>query len=229
MASGVELEYYDITLEEFLPYFIEHMESQLSPSTIRTSLQAINSKDIGIKKFFGNKKMRQIKTIDVQNYVRFLEKHKTQKDKFMSPKSIRNYVYVLSSMIEYAMKVGYMERKQNPCRYVELPKKIQKEIEVYTADEAKEVLQILAAEGDIMLEFAVNLAIGCGLRRSEIAAIKISDFDFQKSLLNISRAMVYGKGVDIEKETKTKSGKRSIVIPAGVLEAVRKVQKYKMK
>ena len=61
MASGVDLEYYDITLEEFLPYFIEHMESQLSPSTIRTSLQAINSKEIGIKKFFGNKKMRQIK------------------------------------------------------------------------------------------------------------------------------------------------------------------------
>ena len=145
MASGVDLEYYDITLEEFLPYFIEHMESQLSPSTIRTSLQAINSKEIGIKKFFGNKKMRQIKTIDVQNYVRFLEKHKTKKDnKFMSPKSIRNYVYVLSSMIEYAMKVGYMERKQNPCRYVELPKKVQKEIEVYTAEEAKEVLQILA-------------------------------------------------------------------------------------
>ena len=230
MASGVELEYYDITLEEFIPYFIEHMEAQLSPSTIRTNLQAINSKEIGIRKFFGDKKMRLIKTLDVQNYVRFLEKHKTAKDnKPMSPKSIRNYVYVLSSMFEYAMKVGYMERKQNPCRYVELPKKIQKEIEVYTADEAKEVLQILAAEGDIMLEFAVNLAIGCGLRRSEIAAIKISDFDFRKGLLNISRAMVYGKGVDIEKETKTKSGKRSIVIPTGVLEIVRKVQKYKMK
>ena len=41
--------------------------------------------------------------------------------------------------------------------------------------------------------------------------------------------MVYGKGIDIEKETKTKSGKRTIVIPAGVLETVRKVQKYKMK
>lgn len=228
MASGVELEYYDITLEEFIPYFIEHMEAQLSPSTIRTNLQAINSKEIGIRKFFGDKKMRLIKTLDVQNYVRFLEKHKTAKDnKPMSPKSIRNYVYVLSSMFEYAMKVGYMERKQNPCRYVELPKKVQPEIQVYTADEAKEVLQILAAEDDIMLYFAVNLALGCGLRRSEIAAIKSSDF--QNGLLKISRAMVYGKGVDIEKETKTKSGKRTIVIPAGVLEAVRKVQKYKMK
>ena len=230
MASGVELEYYDITLEEFIPYFIEHMEAQLSPSTIRTNLQAINSKEIGIRKFFGDKKMRLIKTLDVQNYVRFLEKHKTAKDnKPMSPKSIRNYVYVLSSMFEYAMKVGYMERKQNPCRYVELPKKVQPEIQVYTADEAKEVLQILAAEGDIMLEFAVNLAIGCGLRRSEIAAIKISDFDFQKSLLNISRAMVYGKGVDIEKETKTKSGDVDALGVLRVLEAVRKVQKYKMK
>ena len=28
------------------------------------------------------------------------------------------------------------------------------------------------AEGDIMLYFAVNLALGCGLRRSEIAALK---------------------------------------------------------
>ena len=71
MASGVELEYYDITLEEFIPYFIEHMEAQLSPSTIRTNLQAINSKEIGIRKFFGDKKMRLIKTLDVQNYVRF--------------------------------------------------------------------------------------------------------------------------------------------------------------
>lgn len=230
MSTGVNVEHFDITVEAFLPYFMEHCEAQMSPSTVRTYTQAINSKEVGIKKYFGDKKLRTIKTIDIQNYIRVLEKHKTKEGKPMAPKSIINYVYIISAMFEYAMRIGYMERKTNPCQYAELPKKVpQKQIEVYTADEAKEVLQLLAQDEDIMLYFAVNLAVGCGLRRSEIAALKIQDFDFKRNILHVSRAVVYGRGKDVEKETKTESGKRSIVIPAGVSEAIHKVKKYKMK
>lgn len=229
MSMGVDLAYMDITMNAFIPLFMEHCEAQMSPSTVRTYLQSINSKNIGIAMYFGEQKLRNITTADIQRYIRFLEKQKKKDGEPLSPKTIINQTYVISAMFEYAMRIGYIERKVNPCQYVETPRRVHKEVEVYTAEEAKQVLQLLAEDDDIMLYFAVSLALGCGCRRSEICALKRQDFDFKRNLLQISRAIVYGKAGDHEKETKTKSGKRSIVIPDGIAEVVREVTKYKLR
>lgn len=229
MSMGVDLAYMDITMNAFVPLFMEHCMAQMSPSTVRTYLQSINSKSIGIVMFFGEQKLRNITTADVQCYIRFLEKQKKKNGEPLSPKTIINQTYVISAMFEYAMRIGYIERKVNPCQYVETPRRIQKEVDVYTAEEANQVLHLLAEGDDIMLYFAVNLALGCGCRRSEISALKIQDFDFKRNLLHISRARVYGKGGDSEKETKTKSGKRVIVLPSGISDVVQKVTKYKLR
>lgn len=229
MSMGVNLEYMDITMKAFIPFFLEHCEAQMSPATVRTYVQAINSKNNGIAVFFGEQKLRSITTADVQRYIRFLEKRKKKNGEPLSPKSIINQVYVVSAMFEYAMRIGYIERKVNPCQYVETPRKVQKEIDVYTAEEAKQILQLLSEDEDIMLFFAVSLALSCGCRRSEICALKGTDFDFKRNLLQVSRARVYGIAGDSEKDTKTKSGRRSIVIPEGISDVVHKVNRYKMK
>ncbi|MCR5767044.1 MAG: site-specific integrase [Lachnospiraceae bacterium] len=131
-------------------------------------------------------------------------------------------------MIEYAMKLGYIERKPNPCQYVDTPQRVQKEVEVYTAEEIKKILQTMEKEDDIMLYFAVSMAAACELRRSEISGLKLQDFDFKENQLKISRARVYADEGDVDKETKTRSGRRSIVIPAQITEIVKQIKRYKM-
>lgn len=59
--------------------------------------------------------------------------------------------------------------------------------------------------------------------------MKVQDFDFKRNLLAVTRACVYGVNTDYKKETKTKAGTHTTVIPSGIEEIISKVKRYKMR
>ncbi len=58
-----------------------------------------------------------------------------------------------------------------------------------------------------------GLALGCGLRRSELLGLRWEDVDLVSGLVRVRRAVVYVRGQPVEKEPKTPTAERVVVLP----------------
>ena len=229
-SLGVDLAYLNITMDSLLPEYLEYVEEHMSASTLRTYRQSIYDKNIGISKYFGDRVLKNITTAEIMSYIKVLQQHKTKKGNNMAPKTIINIVYIISSIFDYGKRMNYLERgMDNPCKYVTLPKKEKKEAEVYSLEEIKYILKVLEEEGDLMMLFCYEMAVFSGLRRSEIAGLKFEDFNLMDKTLRISRAKVYGCGVDVIQQTKTQASNRLLAIPDNIVDIVKQVKKYKIR
>jgi len=101
--------------------------------------------------------------------------------------------------------------KKNPGETVVLPKCVKYRADVYSADE----LQLLfeAAKGS-ELEIGIMLLVCLGIRRGELMALRWSDFDFDKKLVNIDKSVVrVRQGEAVTKAPKSDAGTRTIDMP----------------
>lgn len=85
-----------------------------------------------------------------------------------SPKTIKNTISLLSSAYKKAIDVKMLT--ENPCLKVQKPKMEKKKVQILAPDEVERF--VLALE-DESLDFKVacELALFCGLRRSEVLGI----------------------------------------------------------
>lgn len=130
-----------------------------------------------------------------------------------SPKTVRNIWGLVSSSL--AVKDVNIK--------ITLPQKVKPDIEIPTEEEMTALYK--AAEGD-RLETAVYLASMCGMRRSEICALKWEDVDLSRGTLTIRAAMVIDDANNyVIKGTKTTSSKRTIKIFEPVLEKLKAAER----
>ena len=99
-----------------------------------------------------------------------------------------------------------------------LPQKKKSEIMIPTEDEIKRLFDIVE---NTPMEIPVLLAACCGMRRSEICALKWDDIDFTKGTITIDQALVLNIDHEfVEKTTKTEAGTRTIRMFPLVAEAL---------
>lgn len=153
-------------------------------------------------------------------------------DNGKSPSIIKTINEKLKSSMIDAEKNGYIEK--NYCQLVNLPKeKIkEKKIEVFSMDQQNEFLEIIKGHE---FEILFLLALGTGLRRGELLALRWSDIDFENKTINvdsnIQQAYIFEdeetKRLEkIEQEPKTINSFRTVPIPSKVLD---KLQEHKQK
>lgn len=153
-------------------------------------------------------------------------------DNGKSPSIIKTINEKLKSSMIDAEKNGYIEK--NYCQLVNLPKeKIkEKKIEVFSVDQQNEFLEIIKGHE---FEILFLLALGTGLRRGELLALRWSDIDFENKTINvdsnIQQAYIFEdeetKRLEkIEQEPKTINSFRTVPIPSKVLD---KLQEHKQK
>ena len=153
-------------------------------------------------------------------------------DNGKSPSIIKTINEKLKSSMIDAEKNGYIEK--NYCQLVNLPKeKIkEKKIEVFTIEQQEKFLDIIK---DHEFEILFLLALGTGLRRGELLALKWSDIDFKNKTLNVDSNLQQTyifedeetKRLEkIEQEPKTVNSFRTVPIPSKVLD---KLQEHKQK
>lgn len=206
----------DICLEKFYnDYFIEVYSQQMSASTISGYNSSFFGKN-GILEYFGDCELLDIRPHDVQKYVNYLQ------NLGYSAKSIKNRVGVLHSIYTKAEMSNFV--KENVVKNLILPRVEKEQKYVYDEKQVAILLQQAEKTGNIILQTMIVLGVLCGLRRSEVMALKIDDIDFENKELDIHSAFVYG-GNDVgmvEKATKTKSGKRKIPFGATVERTLKK-------
>ena len=153
-------------------------------------------------------------------------------DNGKSPSIIKTINEKLKSSMIDAEKNGYIEK--NYCQLVNLPKEKRKEkkIEVFSVDQQNDFLEIIKGHE---FEILFLLALGTGLRRGELLALRWSDIDFKNKTINvdsnIQQAYIFEdeetKRLEkIEQEPKTINSFRTVPIPSKVLD---KLQEHKQK
>ncbi len=136
-----------------------------------------------------------------------------------APKTIRNYLYFISAILKEAMNDNYIKRQESTaCAFVRLPKPSAEEGNAYTIGQVKIMLERACQTQNRAIELLVAICcLAGGLRRSELAGLRWEDIvlNENEAYIKVQRSIVQVNAQLIEKETKTKSGKRIIPLAVG--------------
>lgn len=192
-------------------YFVKYTE-YLSATTKQHYEQVYEGKD-GLKEHLGNLYLSEITVEVLQDMVNHYNKVGR------APKTIRNSLNLVSVILEQAMNDNYLKRQEKtPCAYVRLPKLKEKEGQAYTMQEVRTILERAQKVENRNIELLIAICcLAGGLRRSELAGLRWEDITLNstEAYINVQRAIVYTNKGLVEKETKTKAGKRIIPLAVG--------------
>src|SRR5687768_3448803 len=147
--------------------------------------------------------------------------------------SVAKHVHApLTSALSQAVKWHLIH--SNPCDAVDLPRHKAREVQALTREEASRLMAVerfTRSEGDrtvtVENRYRVLFAflLTTGARPSEAFGLKWSDMDFESGRVTIQRTLQWhskkqGGGPYFE-ETKTKSSRRTVPLPAGMLQQLR--------
>lgn len=134
-----------------------------------------------------------------------------------SAKTIRNTISLLSSAYDNAIRLGQLSK--NPCKMVTLPKKEQPKIDIFDNEQIAVFLNALDQER-LDYKVAYQLALFCGLRRSEILGLQEKHINVPFRCVTVEQSRHNVKGADYVQTTKTESSHRTIAVPDFVMENI---------
>lgn len=134
-----------------------------------------------------------------------------------SAKTIRNTISLLSSAYDNAIRLGQLSK--NPCKMVTLPKKEQPKIDIFDNEQIAVFLNALDQER-LDYKVAYQLALFCGLRRSEILGLQEKHINVPFRCVTVEQSRHNVKGSDYVQTTKTESSHRTIAVPDFVMENI---------
>lgn len=205
LASGRGLNPYEaMTLGEAMEKYIELKSAILSPSTLRGYDSIRRNRVPGLLSM----RLRDITQESVQYAVN--EDALTH-----SPKSVRN----LYGFLSVVLNVYKHELKLN----ITLPQRVKAKISIPTQEE---VDKLFAHFSGTEMEIPFALAACCGLRVSEICALRWENVDLPNGRIEIRVALVKNTlGEYVEKGTKSESGQRTIRIYPYVQDALERAER----
>lgn len=119
--------------------------------------------------------------------------------------------------------------KENPCRNVTLPKPNTKERDIYTIEEAQQMLELFEKEDKCNFKYVVffTIALYTGLRKGELLGLEWKDFDFERKLMTVCRSSLWTKEKGVYTDTpKTETSKRVLNIPDNIVKLLTEYKAY---
>jgi integrase len=107
----------------------------------------------------------------------------------------------------------------NPCELVDAPRVEQKELRALDPAGAAALLK---ACGPSLIGAAIVTAVGTGLRRGELLALRWGDVDLKSGLLTVQRALERADRSTRFKEPKTRRSRRTVSLPRFVVGRLRR-------
>ena len=160
-----------------------------------------------INKIIGGIKLCSITPFILENM--YDELRYKDRDVPLSAESILHYYRLINSMLNQAVKWGFL--KENPNSNIPKPKKTKTNIKFYDEPQVDKLLECLENES-IKYKALIKLAVDTGMRRGEIVALKWDDINFDTNEVVIDNSLKVIKGVVDEEKAKTESSIRTIYI-----------------
>lgn len=118
----------------------------------------------------------------------------------LSPKSIRNVHAIVSAALHQAVRWGWI--RSNVADQAKPPRVPQRRVQAPTVEVVQKVLEE-AEDRDPRLSPLLMLAALTGMRRGELCALRWTDIDLDKGIIDVTRSLVVVPGGLAEKSTKT--------------------------
>lgn len=177
-----------------------------------------NSYNNYLIKAFGQTPIVQIRNYEIQQLINKLNKS-------FKPNTVRNHISVMHRTLDLAVKWGFIG--SNPCKDLSLPKREKKTNEsIATIEDINKLFDIYLKEENLMHKVAFYLAIGCGLRNSEIRALTLDDIDMKNRTINVNKQIGQYRDDDGNVQngaisTKTSGSIRKIYAPGFVIDSLK--------
>ncbi|MDE6030693.1 MAG: phage integrase SAM-like domain-containing protein, partial [Oscillospiraceae bacterium] len=156
-------------LGDFCSQYLEIAKNTLSPTTYEFYKLKIDSLIIPA---LGHLKLKDINPSHIQKFINQLaaapkEKRSglpNEQGETLSPSTVRRYLTVLQSIFKQAVKLGLISDSPAKVERLTLPKAQAPKIEIFTNQEAAQMLEALENE-DLQFQTLIQLAIFTGARR----------------------------------------------------------------
>ncbi|MDL2206708.1 site-specific integrase [Eubacteriales bacterium OttesenSCG-928-N13] len=145
--------------------------------------------------------------------------------KTISLRTVCHYHDCLDAMLDKAVQWDIIA--VNPMIKVDRPRAPKAKAEYLTEERAVELLRCLSKSPNMSFRAAVLLAVFCGLRLGEVSELRLSDVDWDKGTIDISRALKYTPEMGSYAGTpKSEAGNRLIALPPGLMDVLRESRQY---
>lgn len=168
---------------------------------------------------FNGIKAKDLTPYQIERFIASATKGEPQKGypKKASPKTIKGYISLLNSAYKMAIRNKFLT--YNPCDAVILPKQKKPEKVILTKEQIP--LFVDALEDTTQdLKVVYELALFCGLRRSEIMGLMNDDVNVLWRTIKVTRTRHRIKCEDIIQDTKTEQSRAIISVPEFVMDDI---------
>lgn len=192
-----------MTVGDWLDIWARDYLGGVKPRTVDAYTERIRNY---IRPALGNIKLEALNAHTIQ---RFYNSLTSERDKPLSPRSVRLVHAVLHRALVQAVTVGYL--RFNPSDACTLPRLDKKEIHPLDEEESKAFLQAIKGH---RFEVLFTVALFTGMRKGEILALTWNCVDFKNGKLTVNKQLQKVAGQNDYAPVPTKSGNSRIVTPA---------------
>jgi integrase len=213
LNSGSYVEPSKATFAQFLDRWLDDVRSRVTPKTHERYAQ-ICHKNLG--PLLGAITLSKLKPEQISEaYAKALTTGRSKGDGGLSPRTVRQMHAIVKSSLGQAVIWGILAR--NPAAVVKGPKPSRVVMQTYDLDQTAEMIE--AARGDCVFMPAM-LAVLCGMRRGEIAALRWRNVDLAAAQLAVTESAEQTKAGVRYKEPKSGRG-RTVALPASLVAELR--------
>ena len=180
----------NIKIADFCDIYRDIKKDTLAPRSYEYYVYVIESLIIPL---LGHIKVSELRAAHVQKFIQYLQQEKPN----TSPNTIKKKLAILQLIMTQAIKLDIIQINPADAKRLTLPKPIKPEVEIFTKQEAAEMLECLEQE-ELQFQVLIQLAIISGCREGELVALKFSDINYENCKLTIERAAYKCKGEPIK-------------------------------
>lgn len=207
-----------ITLQELLDNWNSNIGDVQNVETTQASTRNLQRHML---EYFGDIWVDKIDTSLIRKYMAYLKK-----EKGLSSKTVNKHRTHLHTLFDYMISEEEIYGiYKNPVDSIKPYPVEEFNHEIYSPDEAKELLIALRESGRYDLEVAVNLAFWCGCRREETCALEWHNVDLENREIKICQVRTTAKGNVVERKSTKNKEIRVVGIPDWLFDCLMRVKK----
>jgi len=218
LDAGTYVQPGKLTVGEYLDTWLQDSaRPNVAAKTFQTYADFVR---IHLKPGLGAHRLTALQPLHVQQFLgEKLARGRADGTGGLAPRTVLHHFRVLSEALRHAVRLGLLAA--NPCDRVNPPSQQRRAPAVVDEDGAAALLE--AADGS-WLYVPILLAIGTGMRRGEILALRWSDLDMGRGIARVQQSLEETRQGLAFKEPKSAAGRRAVALGSLLVEALREHQ-----